>query len=443
MRVPALVVAALLVLPLLGTTGAAGPVLGGASPAPDRAVAAGTTVDASTGATTTAAERPYPKTVLRANLTRDGDANWSVASRFEVNRSDPDEVAAFEDLYDEVRTGETDVGYDASLFRGIVGDVSAAAGREMAIEDVRWTMHYAGNDTGVIALRFRWTNFADARAETVAVGDAFATEDGTWLPELRDGQRLVLVAPENYAVSLPTSAEGSRRLVFEGPTTFAAGQPAASFAKNATTPTTTTPNDTTPGTPGRNGTTTTTPGTTPNKQTGGGGSLLFWLGFLVVLVSVGAGVYWYFLADEDDAPGGAAGATDAGGAGGSSADGGQTAAESATADEAGTADGTGAAAASASGSDAAAAGEDAAGSEPEPDDGGIDPELLSDEERVEQLLERNGGRMKQGNIVKETGWSNAKVSQLLSAMDDDDRIDKLRIGRENLITLPDEDVTDF
>jgi hypothetical protein len=73
----------------------------------------------------------------------------------------------------------------------------------------------------------------------------------------------------------------------------------------------------------------------------------------------------------------------------------------------------------------------------------IDEELLSDEERVERLLERNGGRMKQANIVKETGWSNAKVSQLLSSMDDEGRIDKLRIGRENLISFPDEDVTDI
>jgi uncharacterized membrane protein len=65
-------------------------------------------------------------------------------------------------------------------------------------------------------------------------------------------------------------------------------------------------------------------------------------------------------------------------------------------------------------------------------------ELLSDEERVERLLERNDGRMRQAAIVTETGWSNAKVSQLLSAMDEDGRIDKLRIGRENLISLPDD-----
>ncbi|MFC7129983.1 helix-turn-helix transcriptional regulator [Haloferax chudinovii] len=73
----------------------------------------------------------------------------------------------------------------------------------------------------------------------------------------------------------------------------------------------------------------------------------------------------------------------------------------------------------------------------EPDD--VDLDLLSDEERVELLLERSGGRMKQANIVKETGWSDAKVSQLLSAMADEGRVEKLRLGRENLISLPDED----
>jgi hypothetical protein len=73
----------------------------------------------------------------------------------------------------------------------------------------------------------------------------------------------------------------------------------------------------------------------------------------------------------------------------------------------------------------------------------IDVTLLSDEERVERLLEENGGRMKQARIVTETGWSNAKVSQLLSSMDEAGRIDKLRIGRENLISFPDEDVTEI
>ena len=70
-----------------------------------------------------------------------------------------------------------------------------------------------------------------------------------------------------------------------------------------------------------------------------------------------------------------------------------------------------------------------------------DLSLLADDERVERLLERNGGRMRQAAIVEETNWSDAKVSQLLSSMADADRVSKLRIGRENLITLPGVDAT--
>ena len=70
-----------------------------------------------------------------------------------------------------------------------------------------------------------------------------------------------------------------------------------------------------------------------------------------------------------------------------------------------------------------------------------DLSLLADDERVERLLERNGGRMRQATIVEETNWSDAKVSQLLSSMADADRVSKLRIGRENLITLPGVDAT--
>jgi uncharacterized membrane protein len=77
----------------------------------------------------------------------------------------------------------------------------------------------------------------------------------------------------------------------------------------------------------------------------------------------------------------------------------------------------------------------------EPDDpfADVDETLLSDEERIERHLEAAGGRMKQAKIVEKTGWSNAKVSQVLSGMADEGRVEKLRIGRENLISLPDEE----
>ncbi|WP_254863139.1 helix-turn-helix transcriptional regulator [Halovivax gelatinilyticus] len=62
-------------------------------------------------------------------------------------------------------------------------------------------------------------------------------------------------------------------------------------------------------------------------------------------------------------------------------------------------------------------------------------ELLSDEDRVRKLIEENGGRMKQVKIVDETDWSKSKVSMLLSEMEDDGTISKLRVGRENIISL--------
>lgn len=64
-----------------------------------------------------------------------------------------------------------------------------------------------------------------------------------------------------------------------------------------------------------------------------------------------------------------------------------------------------------------------------------DEELLTDDARVTSLLEENGGRMKQVRIVEETGWSKSKVSMLLSDMEEDGEISKLRVGRENIISL--------
>lgn len=62
--------------------------------------------------------------------------------------------------------------------------------------------------------------------------------------------------------------------------------------------------------------------------------------------------------------------------------------------------------------------------------------VLTDEERIHELLESHEGRMHQSHIVEETGWSKSKVSMLLSEMEADGSITKLRIGRENIISHP-------
>ncbi|WP_327054207.1 helix-turn-helix transcriptional regulator [Halomicrococcus gelatinilyticus] len=62
-------------------------------------------------------------------------------------------------------------------------------------------------------------------------------------------------------------------------------------------------------------------------------------------------------------------------------------------------------------------------------------EPLTDEGQVKHLLSKNGGRMKQADIVDETGWSKSKVSRLLSRMEERDELNRLRVGRGNIVYL--------
>jgi uncharacterized membrane protein len=63
-------------------------------------------------------------------------------------------------------------------------------------------------------------------------------------------------------------------------------------------------------------------------------------------------------------------------------------------------------------------------------------EFLTDQERVCQLLDKHGGRMKQSKIVNSVDWSKAKVSRLLAELEEEGEVTKLRLGRENLVCLP-------
>ncbi|APX97380.1 helix-turn-helix transcriptional regulator [Natronorubrum daqingense] len=81
-----------------------------------------------------------------------------------------------------------------------------------------------------------------------------------------------------------------------------------------------------------------------------------------------------------------------------------------------------------------------AGGAATPDDGGgPPPELLSNEERVLQLLENRGGRIKQQEVVAELEWTEAKTSQVVGSLREDDEIEVFRIGRENVLAIPDDE----
>ncbi|MHC3379772.1 helix-turn-helix transcriptional regulator [Haloarcula sp. H-GB5] len=265
-------------------------------------------------------------------------------------------------------------------FREAKNEASTVTGRGMEITDV--DRRYEVSDRkGQLILEFTWTNFAVVTGENIVVRDAFNSTDGTWFGTLTADQRLVISPPPEYGVESAPSAVDDGKLVFEGRRTFEPGY--LSVVYTGEQPTTQTPTE------------------SPESMFSGVDSTLIG-GAVLMLLLVGAVGYMFKTGYTDALPSVAAGTDDGD-------------------DSAGTA---------APVSDTAAA-----------DD--VDVELLSDEERVERLLEENGGRMKQARIVSETGWSNAKVSQLLSAMDEEGRIDKLRIGRENLISFPDEDITDF
>jgi hypothetical protein len=75
-----------------------------------------------------------------------------------------------------------------------------------------------------------------------------------------------------------------------------------------------------------------------------------------------------------------------------------------------------------------------------PDSDGADtrePPVKTDEQRIIDILTAHNGRIYQRDLVDRTEWSASKTSRLLSTMEDDGRIEKIRIGRENVVTLPD------
>jgi len=293
---------------------------------------------------------------------------------------DETETEAFRDTGEQFASEDGEAVW-LPAFRQANDEASTVTGREMDITDV--DRRYEVSDRkGQLILEFTWTNFATVNRENIVVGDAFNSTDGTWFGTLTADQRLVISPPPGYGVESAPSAVDDGKLIFEGRRTFEPGY--LSVVYTGEQPSTQTPSE------------------TPESMFSGISSV--WLGGIVLMLLLVGAVGYMFKTGYTD-----------------------TLSSVATGDDG---DGDSNAGAAASTSDTGAS-----------DD--VDVELLSDEERVERLLEENGGRMKQARIVSETGWSNAKVSQLLSSMDEEGRIDKLRIGRENLISFPDEDITDF
>ena len=390
MRIPALVVALLLVF-------------SGVAP-----VAAGTAGSGSLGAESAAPQAQVdgtlddsPRTVMRVFLQDDGDARWHVEVRYELD--EPNETAAFERIGQEYESGESDTGVTAELFRRIAERASESTGREMRIQNATYDYSVDRSaGTGTLTAEFGWTNFLrETENGGLALGDVFVLpsaeteEPQTWLSLMSADQRLVIETPPGYATNTTSIRvkQQNNAIIIDGPSKFE-GEDSLVVTYRPTEDAQEIPWD---------------------LVVGGGvvAALLFLVAAVIFRWQSGTGT-----GAGGGRPGEPSPTPDAGGG---ASDGGVGAGPPAQTDEPTV---------------------ERADEEPDADESEaeeeVDLSLLSDEERVEHLLERNGGRMKQANIVKETGWSDAKVSQLLSAMADEGRVNKLRLGRENLISLPDD-----
>ncbi len=71
-------------------------------------------------------------------------------------------------------------------------------------------------------------------------------------------------------------------------------------------------------------------------------------------------------------------------------------------------------------------------------DDGSPADLLSDDERALTAIRDHGGRLKQQELADACGWGDSKTSRVVTRLRDDDRIEVFRLGRENVVSLPED-----
>lgn len=317
--------------------------------------------------------------LLRANLQPDGSADWTVEYRIRID--DANTSDAFDSLQADIQANESAFeSRFADRMRPTVNAAENATGRSMAIESVAvaTSRQTLGQEYGVITYTFEWTGFAVVDGSRIVAGDAVA---GLFLD---DETSLTIAWPGSYrAVTVqpsPTETD-ARSATWAGRLDFASDEPVVVVDAQATE--TPGPGTTTAGTgpvDGDNG-----DDTGPSDGADGGlSTTLLAVIALAIIAVLGLGG-WFYTRRR--------------------------------------------------GPPEAADGPEEPSSEPPAD-------LLSNEERVLQLLSEHGGRMKQQQVADELDWTDAKTSQVVSNLREDEEINSFRLGRENVLTLPDHDLTD-
>ncbi|MEF8775464.1 MAG: hypothetical protein V5A43_03045 [Haloarculaceae archaeon] len=358
-----------------------------------------------------------PDTVLMdVALEADGDAVWTVSYR--VRLDDENATAAFESVAAEIEADpET---YSAPFERRMARTVAAAAnatGREMSLRNLTVSTREESlpQATGVVVYRFEWVGFAAVADGTIEAGDAI---DQLYL----DGDtRLAISWPADYhrtSVAPPTTRAEPTEVVWAGERSFDPGEPRVTVAPGAA--------GGDGGDEGDDGSGGPLEGLAPLLMAAVLGGLV-----LVALWVVGRRRGWPLPGSGGDEGAGTAPGADASGP--STGTGGEAARGRgpASATEAGPASGqAGQASGGQAGQARAPAGELAGGEDQPP------PDLLSNEERVLGLLREAGGRMKQQQVAEELDWTAAKTSQVVGDMRDAGDLESFRVGRENVLRLP-------
>jgi hypothetical protein len=315
-------------------------------------------------------------TRLNVALQEDGGAQWEVTYRIRLD--DENDTEAFEELRQDVQNDSTPyTDRFGERMERIAATAENSTGREMAIRNMSVETRTQPN-YGLLVYEFEWTNFAAVDGDTIRAGDAI---DRFYL----DSQTALEIQwPDGYvsdSVTPTATTSGENSVVWQGELDFDAGQPRVVVVPQGETPV---PPD----------------GTTapPSDDDDEGGLPLGGMLGIGALVIGGAAVWLYSRRDDEPPAGDGTDSSSAGAAGGTAA-----AAESAT-------------------------------------DDSPPMDLLSNEEQVLRLLDENGGRVKQAEVAEELDWTAAKTSQVVGGLRDEDKLESFRLGRENVLTLPDVDL---
>lgn len=331
---------------------------------------------------TDVAQQSQPETdntVTRIEVSETGTARWTIQIRTRLDTDERvEEYTAFQTRFRN--DTEQYLGGFRTRMRGVVAGAANVTGREMRATNftASTSIQEVPRRWGVVTYEFTWTNFAAQQSDRLVVSDVF--EGGFFIAA---NDTLQVVSPAGYEITRTDPAPASRddgRVTWSGREDFADGRPRIVFV-----PATGQSQDAErePGTSGDGA---------PFDAVGVAVLGLLGVGVLAVVAIV---VYRR------------------------------------TSDRAGAADATG-----------ASAGDRAStSSDPPPDSEDATPTspVLTDEERVVELLEANGGRLRQAAIAEEFDWSASKTSRLVGTLADEGVVEKLQLGRENLVALVDED----